>query len=154
MSNTLLILKIYTTLKDVQVILKHFFDIPTGFRYKKMEKSSPSIYRDVYVSRQITSFKVMYQCFTNTNKIFQKKPLLMIFTKVFAFLDISKITITAQKVFKNHATFIFTEEMYFFLQNLSRDLPAHRLCQPQLKLRVETWLLSCAEQLLKNEKRK
>ena len=25
--------------------------------------------------------------------------------------DISKITTTAQKVFKNHATFVFTEEM-------------------------------------------
>ena len=24
------------------------FDISTGFRYKKMEKSSPSIYRDVH----------------------------------------------------------------------------------------------------------
>ena len=47
MSHTLLILKIYTTFKDVQMILKHFFDISTGFRYKKMEKSSPSIYRDV-----------------------------------------------------------------------------------------------------------
>ena len=31
------------------MILKHFFDISTGFRYKKkMEKSSPSIYRDVH----------------------------------------------------------------------------------------------------------
>ena len=26
---------------------KDFFDISTGFRYKKMEKSSPSIYRDI-----------------------------------------------------------------------------------------------------------
>ena len=50
--------------------------------------------------RQITSFKVIHQCFTNTNKIFQKKPLLSIFTKAFAFLDISKITITAQKFSK------------------------------------------------------
>ena len=48
MSPTLLILKNYTTFKDVQMILKHFFDISTGFRYKKMEKSSPSIYRDVH----------------------------------------------------------------------------------------------------------
>jgi hypothetical protein len=32
-------------------MLKHFFDISTGFRYKnkKMEKSSPSIYKDVHV---------------------------------------------------------------------------------------------------------
>ena len=30
-------------------MLKHFFDISTGFRYKKMEKSSPSMYRDVHV---------------------------------------------------------------------------------------------------------
>ena len=29
-------------------MLKHFFDISTGFGYKKMEKSSPSIYRDVH----------------------------------------------------------------------------------------------------------
>ena len=48
MSPTLLILKNYTTFKDVQMVLKHFFDISTGFRYKKMEKSSPSIYRDVH----------------------------------------------------------------------------------------------------------
>ena len=48
MSPTLLILKNYTTFKDVQMILKHFFDISTGFRYKKIEKSSPSIYRDVH----------------------------------------------------------------------------------------------------------
>ena len=41
-------MKIDTTFKDVQMTLKHFFDISTGFRYKKMEKSSPSIYRDVH----------------------------------------------------------------------------------------------------------
>jgi hypothetical protein len=29
-------------------MLKHFFDISTGFRYKKNEKSSLSIYRDVH----------------------------------------------------------------------------------------------------------
>ena len=29
-------------------MLKHLFDISTGFRYKKMEKSSLSIYRDVH----------------------------------------------------------------------------------------------------------
>ena len=41
--------KNYTTFKDVQMVLKHFFDTSTGFRYKKkMEKSSPSIYRDVH----------------------------------------------------------------------------------------------------------
>ena len=38
LSHTLLILKIYTTFKDVQMILKHFFDIFTGFRYKKNGK--------------------------------------------------------------------------------------------------------------------
>jgi hypothetical protein len=43
LSPTLLILKIYTTFKDVQMVLKHFFDTSTGFRYKKMKKSSPSI---------------------------------------------------------------------------------------------------------------
>ena len=48
MSTTLLILKIYVTFKDVQMMIKHFFDISTGFIYKKMEKSSPSIYRDVH----------------------------------------------------------------------------------------------------------
>ena len=32
MSHTLLILKIYTTFKDVQMILKRFFDISTGFQ--------------------------------------------------------------------------------------------------------------------------
>jgi hypothetical protein len=31
-------LKIYTTFKDVQMMLKHFFDISTGFGYKKNEK--------------------------------------------------------------------------------------------------------------------
>ena len=35
MSHTLLILKIYTTFKDVQMILKRFFDISTGFRFSK-----------------------------------------------------------------------------------------------------------------------
>ena len=35
--------------EDVQMMLKYFFDLSTGFRYKKMEKSSPSIYRDVHV---------------------------------------------------------------------------------------------------------
>ena len=29
-------------------MLKHFFDISTGFRYKKMDMSSPSMYRDVH----------------------------------------------------------------------------------------------------------
>ena len=38
LSHTLLILKIYTTYKDVQMMLKHFFDISTGFRYKKNGK--------------------------------------------------------------------------------------------------------------------
>ena len=33
---------------DVQMRLKNFFDISNGFRYKKKEKSSPSIYRDVH----------------------------------------------------------------------------------------------------------
>ena len=36
MSHTLLILKIYTTFKDVQVMLKRFFDISTGFRFSKI----------------------------------------------------------------------------------------------------------------------
>ena len=35
LSHALLILKIYITFKGVQVMLKHFFDISTGFRYKK-----------------------------------------------------------------------------------------------------------------------
>ncbi len=30
------------------MMLKHFFDISTGFRYKKMDTSSPSMYRDVH----------------------------------------------------------------------------------------------------------
>ena len=45
-------------------MLKHFFDISTGFRYKKkMEESSPSIYRDVHVlvTRQTHSETDMYQ---------------------------------------------------------------------------------------------
>ena len=53
MSHTPLILKIYTTFKDVQMMLKHFFDISTGFGYKKMKKSSPSIYRDVHELAQV-----------------------------------------------------------------------------------------------------
>ena len=48
LSHTHLILKNYTTFKDVQMMLKHFFDISTGFGYKKIKKSSPSIYRDVH----------------------------------------------------------------------------------------------------------
>ena len=36
MSPTLLILKIYTTFKDVQMMLKIFFDISTGFRFLKI----------------------------------------------------------------------------------------------------------------------
>ena len=44
MSHTLLILKIFTTFKDVQMILKQFFDISTGFRFSKMQWGSvPSI---------------------------------------------------------------------------------------------------------------
>ena len=44
MSPTLLILKNYTTFKDVQMISKHFFDISTGFRFSKMQWGSvPSI---------------------------------------------------------------------------------------------------------------
>ena len=38
MSPALLILKNYTTFKDVQMILKDFLDISTGFRYKKKWK--------------------------------------------------------------------------------------------------------------------
>ena len=34
------------------MILKHFFDISTGFRYKKMDTSSPSMYRDVHALEQ------------------------------------------------------------------------------------------------------
>ena len=41
--------------KDVQMMLKHFFDNSTGFRYKKMGKSSPSIYRDVHVLSYIVA---------------------------------------------------------------------------------------------------
>ena len=33
MSHTLLILKIYTTFKDIQMMLKWFFDISNGFRF-------------------------------------------------------------------------------------------------------------------------
>ena len=36
MSHTLLILKIYTTFKDVQMMLKWFFDIYIGFRFSKI----------------------------------------------------------------------------------------------------------------------
>ena len=36
MSHTLLILKIYTTFKDVQMKLKIFFDISTSFRFSKI----------------------------------------------------------------------------------------------------------------------
>ena len=36
MSPTLLILKIYTTFKDVQMMLTIFFDISTGFRFSKI----------------------------------------------------------------------------------------------------------------------
>ena len=36
MSHTLLILKIYTTFKDVQMMLKIFFDISTSFRFLKI----------------------------------------------------------------------------------------------------------------------
>ena len=36
MSHTLLILKIYTTFKDVQMMLKWFFDISTGLRFSKI----------------------------------------------------------------------------------------------------------------------
>ena len=36
MSCALLILKIYTTFKDVQMMLKIFFDISTGFRFSKI----------------------------------------------------------------------------------------------------------------------
>ena len=44
MSHTLLILKIFTTFKDVQMILKQFFDTSTGFRFSKMQWGSvPSI---------------------------------------------------------------------------------------------------------------
>ena len=35
-SHTLLILQISTTFKDVQMILKWFFDISTGFRFSKI----------------------------------------------------------------------------------------------------------------------
>ena len=38
------ILKIYTTFKDVQMMLKQFFDISTGFRFSKLQWGSvPSI---------------------------------------------------------------------------------------------------------------
>ena len=40
------------------MMLKHFFDISTGFRYKKMEKSSPSIYRDVHALAQPLCYSV------------------------------------------------------------------------------------------------
>jgi hypothetical protein len=30
-------LKIYTTFKDVQMMLKQFFDISTGFRFSKLQ---------------------------------------------------------------------------------------------------------------------
>ena len=44
MSHTLLILKIYTTFKDVQMMLKQFFDISTVFRFSKLQWGSvPSI---------------------------------------------------------------------------------------------------------------
>ena len=48
LSTTLLTLKIYTTFKDVQMMLKHFLISLLVSGIKKMEKSSPSIYRDVH----------------------------------------------------------------------------------------------------------
>ena len=39
MSHTLLILKIYATFKDVQMLLKWFFDFSTGFRFQRSECS-------------------------------------------------------------------------------------------------------------------
>ena len=36
-------------------MLKDFFDISNGFRYKKMEKSSPSIYRDVHALEYVVA---------------------------------------------------------------------------------------------------
>ena len=41
LSHTLLILKIYITFKDVQMMLKHFSDISTGFRYKNKIEGTP-----------------------------------------------------------------------------------------------------------------
>ena len=43
LSHTLLILKIYTTFKNVQMMLKTFFDIATGFRFWKISVKIPSI---------------------------------------------------------------------------------------------------------------
>jgi len=44
LSHTLLILKIFKIFKDVQMVLKQFFDISTGFRFSKMQSgSAPSI---------------------------------------------------------------------------------------------------------------
>ena len=48
LSPTLLILKINITFKDVQMMLKHFLISLLVSDIKKMEKSSPSIYRDVH----------------------------------------------------------------------------------------------------------
>ena len=54
MSHTLLILKINTTFKDVQIMLKQFFDISTGFRFSKLQwVSVPSIPVAVLVLLQL-----------------------------------------------------------------------------------------------------
>ena len=43
-----LIIKIYKTFKDVQMMLKHFLISLLVSDIKKLKKSSPSIYRDVH----------------------------------------------------------------------------------------------------------
>ena len=64
MSHTLLILKIFTTFKDVQMMLKHFFNISSGFRYKKKWKRvlRPSIETSMhyYTQQQCNNNKFQF----------------------------------------------------------------------------------------------
>ena len=48
LGHVVVVLRISTDPTEFLSVLKHFFDISTGFRYKKNGKSSPSIYRDVH----------------------------------------------------------------------------------------------------------
>ena len=91
--------------------------------------------------RQITSFKVMYQCFTNTNKIFQKKAIIDDFYESFCFSWHLENNNNSAKGFQKSRNLYIYGRNVVFLQTFLVVLPA----SAKTESRAETWLARTAE---------
>ena len=108
MSHTLLILKTYTTSKDVQMMLKQFFDISAGFRFSKLQWGSvPSI--PVVILDQFHNFSKKQSTIYSATTFLEKCGKVVLQTWIF---------FSGQPLFSNHKKgWIYTIKSPFFLVN-------------------------------------